>query len=973
MPCLPCRTLFLLLYLLVIAVALPAAAQQPFLRHFTTKDGLPSNVIYDIFHDSKGFAWFCTDQGISCYDGSRFRNYNTNEGLPDSEIFAMNEDRYGRHWIWCFNRRTCYYRDGRIYTSDNDALCRLLDKMRIDYAKTVAGGDLSWYISDGRIAGNPAAVATSGITDLSSNAYYTKPGNIGYLVNGETLYTLGQDDVSLAWKLRPYKFSALGTIGRGNLIYQAGGITGADSIYTYRLDSGIVRICRRDPVPAAFYSMKYECDTAIICLTSGGMYVYNPHRGTFRGDQRYPAHMRFNRMEVDREGNTWLSTLNDGVYMQHPRGGYVYNKANGLPEDDILSMTVLPDSAVITGYNNGSFSRIRDGQISSFSLFGSASLNRIKFAYALPDGGYLVGSDHNFYHMDARSSKVRLLSEDAIKDCAAVGNKYYVAQSGGAFLFDQGSGKKQMFWKQRTTAITTNDGKTVWLGTLSGLYRWRAGSIEKCALDPALNSNRIVRLAYAGKKHLAIATHRSGLYILSGSRLEHIGRSRGLSGDNCTALCTAPDGTIWVCTDQGLDKITAGGPAGYRVHHYSAIDGLPDAKINDVAIAGGKLLVATTEGMVVLDTAIRSAPVYRVPGVYILAAALRDTVINWPARKLVLSYRDNSLQVSYTGVFLAAGSGMRYRYVLVGGSSDTVQTRLNMINLSNLKPGAYRLLIWAGHEGLPGWSHAPAVFDFTIRPPFWLTAWFILLCAGIVVAGIAGLYTLKIRAIRKKNLEATRQQQHMAVLKMQALRSQINPHFMFNALNSIQHFYSQDEDRKANQYMSLFSRLIRKALDNSESHWLTLAQELEMQTSYLHLERMRFREAFTYEIITDPAIDPDKTMIPSMLIQPYIENAIVHGLRGLRDRQGLLSIRFALENDRLTCSITDNGTGIRMQPEQSAERRSFGMQLTRQRIDTLNALYGINITVSVTDRSEVDASLQGTLVFLQIPIRTRYE
>ncbi|MCW3126279.1 MAG: hypothetical protein JWO03_1937, partial [Bacteroidetes bacterium] len=205
---------------------------------------------------------------------------------------------------------------------------------------------------------------------------------------------------------------------------------------------------------------------------------------------------------------------------------------------------------------------------------------------------------------------------------------------------------------------------------------------------------------------------------------------------------------------------------------------------------------------------------------------------------------------------------------------------------------------------------------------------------------------------------------------LQALRAQMNPHFIFNALNSIQSFYANNDELTANKFMTTFSSLIRQILISSSKNLITIKDEIDMLTNYIELEKMRFKGKFDYRITLDKEIFAEKVYLPIMLIQPYVENAIHHGLRFGED--GLLSISFALDNKSLICTIEDNGIGLKASLAKKAGTASghisAGMQITHDRIDSLNIIYEGRIGVSFIDRSEKDVKATGLTVRISLPV-----
>ena len=232
----------------------------------------------------------------------------------------------------------------------------------------------------------------------------------------------------------------------------------------------------------------------------------------------------------------------------------------------------------------------------------------------------------------------------------------------------------------------------------------------------------------------------------------------------------------------------------------------------------------------------------------------------------------------------------------------------------------------------------------------------IILMLGFLVLIVRALYS-----IRKKNKK----------IALQSLRREMNPHFIFNSLNSVNQFIAQNNELEANKYLSSYSRLMRNMMENSNKDFTSLSTELEQLRQYLELEHMRFSDKFTYSIDIDNSLDSDSVYVPNMLIQPQLENAIWHGLR-YKDTGGLLKLSVIPENDCLVVKIEDNGIGIKnsqtLKTKHQKSRTSRGISNTLERIQLLNSLYNCKITFVVTDREEGDT---GVTVEFRFPVNCK--
>jgi LytS/YehU family sensor histidine kinase len=232
----------------------------------------------------------------------------------------------------------------------------------------------------------------------------------------------------------------------------------------------------------------------------------------------------------------------------------------------------------------------------------------------------------------------------------------------------------------------------------------------------------------------------------------------------------------------------------------------------------------------------------------------------------------------------------------------------------------------------------------------------------LVIGTIGGVYILRV----SKQRRIANQQ-----LALRSLRSQMNPHFIFNALNSVNSFISENDERSANKFLSEFSRLMRSVMENSEHDFISLSKELEIIRIYMQLEHFRFKDKFNYTIEVDESIDEDALQLPPMLIQPYIENAIWHGLR-YKNEIGNLSLSFKLNSDKLVITLIDDGIGRTKSAEiktaNQLKNKSTALKNINERINIFNELHKIKIEVIISD---VESDGSGTKVILYIPQNTK--
>jgi LytS/YehU family sensor histidine kinase len=241
----------------------------------------------------------------------------------------------------------------------------------------------------------------------------------------------------------------------------------------------------------------------------------------------------------------------------------------------------------------------------------------------------------------------------------------------------------------------------------------------------------------------------------------------------------------------------------------------------------------------------------------------------------------------------------------------------------------------------------------------------------VTVLGMATIFTLarlRVNAVRRKVARKSTEEQRMAELRLSALRAQMNPHFIFNAINSIQHYILHNDSDKAYSYLAKFSKLIRLVLDQSQHKTITLKQELEILGLYLELEQLRFEHPIRISLNVPPDIDQSGIRLPGMLVQPYVENAVWHGLLPLKEREGVLSISIREEKENLLITIEDNGIGrmAALQGKKEAGRRSYGMLITSERLKLMGRPDFNVHSVTVMDLYDDAGKALGTRVEITI-------
>lgn len=332
------------------------------------------------------------------------------------------------------------------------------------------------------------------------------------------------------------------------------------------------------------------------------------------------------------------------------------------------------------------------------------------------------------------------------------------------------------------------------------------------------------------------------------------------------------------------------------------------------------------------------------------------------------AYNDNSLQFHYTAISLTNPGAIRYAHRLLGFDSSWTYSSSRVTTYRFLPPGQYQFQLKAANNNNI-WTTSQTEFAFEIAAPFWQRWWFRLLLAVTIIGTVLLLFWSRIKVIKQK----ARIKQQMAGLEAKAIRAQMNPHFIFNSLNAIQESIVLNDYDTAYQYLSKFSKLLRLVLNNSDKNFIALTSEIEMNRLYLELESLRFKNSFSYSIEVDDALDTEDIEFPSLLVQPFIENAVWHGLMQKEGSKKLL-LHFYAEGQQLHCIIEDNGIGRQKAGEIKEKKlgahhfESKGSVLAMQRIQLLKETCGMETKLTIEDLHDEGKVPAGTRIHMVIPL-----
>jgi len=325
----------------------------------------------------------------------------------------------------------------------------------------------------------------------------------------------------------------------------------------------------------------------------------------------------------------------------------------------------------------------------------------------------------------------------------------------------------------------------------------------------------------------------------------------------------------------------------------------------------------------------------------------------------------NSITVDFSAISYSSQVNNKFRYMLEGVNDEWIYSPVDSKGPTyvNLSAGDYRLLVEVA--GIDDRWSAPAILEIKVGEFWWQNIWFHVLLAVAVLGIFITVYQARLSQVRKNS----KTQLRIMNLEKQALQAQMNPHFIFNAMNSIQHFIVNKDEKSAMFYLSRFGKLLRSILDNSSKSFVSLESELEMLENYISLESLRFEGTFQYEIDIDPSLDKSVIKIPGFVLQPVVENAIKHGLLPKKGK-GILKITLGRSENILNCAIEDNGVGRKSSYNRHAnsERSSLGLKILSSRLH-LHSPGSSAEMIIINDLYSDDGTPSGTRVDIKLPIQ----
>ena len=998
----------------------------PGIRHFTPKDGLPSSEVYDIIQDRQGYIWISTDHGVARYNGYEFELFGKEEGLTDPVVFYLFEDHRGWIWMATFQGNIYIYKNGQIepYQYINaikeyiaNEVLAIIQRIYVDQEGTL----FVFYPNRGIISiTKNGAIQTLGEEAAHTWLMWIKEEKVFYACPGEEFITVKQQSGTreLFTLANMQAEACIGTIHqnipfeypiKAEPIYKINRFEQklADEVFFQSgnqllvVDPHTLTINKSTPYPHGIILFYLEAEHSSLVFVghlseNKGLHIYPSREAflNFETQENIPylfAGKTIAHVLEDAQGGIWVATNEDGVYY--------------LSQPEALLATV--DDARLYGITDlalegadSCFVRTKDEKV--YAIGAGLKAEEMPMPQPLLKDGrnlfydiiqnrlYRTGRLKYWENRAWKNVLTKYRESHWTKD--SIHNSYNIIPSrkdpnrlffyGNYSIFDayRNNGEYEfskqdikLIPAQRIFCVFQDVAGTIYVGGAEGLYVYDEISKQFFHQNqhPAF-FYRIQEIEQFADSTLVIGTRYEGIILWKDGQTRHISIDEGLSAPYVKTMHVDENQTLWVGTNAGLNRIEVEHMDSIRIQRIDIANGLPSNEIVTVDSREGQIWVATSAGLIKLPKALPNArravrPI--IEQVYINGKKVSQEEIS------TLSWRENNLRVEAVSLDYPQQGNIYYRYRFKPNAPWQVALHSD-INIAQLTFGRYRFEIQAkGNNGK--WSES-AKMSFMIKRPIWRNIWFQLITATLLIAFIVWRIWRNQKIKEEKALQIRQLaelEQQLESLRHQAYQAQMNPHFIFNCLTAIQAFMLQDGNDRliASDYLSKFAKLIRQALNASRSSSISLGEDIDMLRNYIQLEQFRSHFSFDCEIEIAPNVDLYNSQVPPMLIQPYVENAILHGFAGL-ERRACLSITYKEEEDALTVVVMDNGVGIYQTQQknksyisQKAHKyESMGMEISRQRL--LMQSTSPNLSVVQVEEIHNQGNIEGTRIIIKIPI-----
>lgn len=971
------RKLFLLGCILYI---LPAKAQYPYVNKLHFPDQLSTLVVYDMLTDSQGYVWVGTDIGLFRYNGRKFIPIPF-DNTSSKSVSYLQEDAQGK--IWCMN----FY--NQLFSLQNDTL-RIFhsEKLQIQDPATFNNVNIDskyvWFHSfrgiyqydkfTGKILhifSPPDKLDQIIASSIDDSTFYACTFN-GKIFNSHQKGTEWED-------FKIHSPELLSLIQKNDRIIGLG--VGFERTHPFELNQDKLTILPVIKLPSdlfIFHGVRIGAGDYWLC-TQSGAYRWNKLTGE---TQCILPNQRVSDVARDYQGNYWFSTLDNGIFVCSSLDNTVIQVFNNPALDNFSKIMSLPNGDILAGNFQGTMAKLNP-VTGKTHIYDLDRLRETEFIFYDSLDKVIITNRGVFRPEEKKPVELFDYSKSVQKDPfgnlifatfkgAFVMNNHYgannrIPQFNNPLYFQKrfdtvkyyGAYKVLMLRHKRSlTVLSAREGDKFWVAYEDGLYEYHFDGTVRILHD--MNGEAVISksLQELPDGSLVAGTSTRSVMLFQNSKfLKSYTVSNGLSSPFIRKILMH-DQYLWVLSDAGVDRIDL---AKGTISNYLEEFGLDNSIINDFTLDNKKVYFATPKGILMLPNIGKKIPLtIRFP---LLTAKSNGKTLS---DNQVLDRNSNSINFYYEALHYLSSEALNYQFRMFGIDTlwHTVQNISNVLTFNRLSPGKYRLEIRAFAD--PGYSSELRTFSFEVPKPIWQTFGFIFSVVLLIILVFwVLLWHWRINLIRK---QAIREQ--LVKSQLVALRAQMNPHFLYNVLNTVQGLVYGNRKTEAGELLGNFSDLMRKTLEASDKQLLPLKDEIENIRLYLELEKARFEKGFSFSIECKNIEDLSDIFIPSLILQPFAENSVKHGLMHKKGEKKV-TILFEQSPECLRVVIDDNGIGRKQSMEINARSKNkshgFATEAINERILLFNRLFKQQISCRIIDKENAYQQSEGTRVELCIP------
>ncbi|MES2373942.1 MAG: histidine kinase [Bacteroidota bacterium] len=990
--------------------------------NYTGRYGLYKEYSSDVIRDSLGYIWLC-NRGLYRFDGARVIQYNTfnkKYGLKVDYVNHLQLDQTGRLWVGNAGGLLLYNRSEDKFDYINSPA---LKPFKFAYSCRIIGNHL-WFVTQYGLC--KLNLDNSKIDTTALDNVY-QPWMI-YGAKDSTIICTTVNDKYFVYNAQTNKYKSFSLKKNGESI-RIKTILFHKGMYWMGTNKGLWTTPNPYQLPTlvegtASYNIKiitkytaYKGDDLFWLATNGnGLCVFNAATEKmvtcFMNKSEDPFSLaadNINSIHIDKDNRMWLATesglsvLNPAY--QHYKIQIVKFQGSDKSDNNINAVTLdkyNPNIAWIIARHQGllkinwqtkqiirQYKIIGDETVENgskgSSFFDMIQLDTDQFILAKTTELVLWNKTTNTART-IRDFQLPLSKEpfEIRKLVKPPGNTVYIASSDGLLSYTLGEKKGQVIFrkKEENLLISPNNFFSIlydsvrnflWAGGVGGIINYHLSNrrmefFTTRSLTDTTAVDAVINMALDNKGRI-ISASSVGINVFDySSKTSTAIRQFGNFTDVPVLSVFSKGDYLWLSTLAGVLQYNIKTTATIKLSMPSPFaeefTTVPFTKLNNELAFGNRNAYTLINMTPVVEQKLPSAALIQ------QVTINQRPFLNEQATPPELTHKQNNISFSFTAFEFDYPDNISFRYKLDKVDSAWITDNESRVaNYSNLAPGSYTFLLQSGNNN-GEWNKKITQYSFIIHPPFWQTWWFRLLLITSFVSTVIFIARQRIKRIRLLEEIKTDANKQMVDLEMKVFRSQMNPHFIFNSLNSIQKYIWENKQEDAAEYLGKFSRLIRLILEHSMYKLVTLEQEVIALQLYLELEHRRCNNKFDYTIQVHEDIQTSQVLITPMLIQPYVENAIWHGLLQ-KDGRGLLSINIQQQNEKIICIIEDNGIG-RAKAEEIKNRKekkvvSYGMQITEQRLRMLESK-GHFGKIAIEDLYDTEGNAAGTKITLDIPV-----